>query len=198
MHHIYTRIFFFLILIIVKVKGRRKLNHKKSYIIVSNHCSAIDFMANALAYPGAYKYLAKAELAKVPLFGYVVKKLCVLVDRTNNRSKAESVNILKDTLAAGYSIFLYPEGTRNRGDEASLGVFHNGAFKIAIQTQTPIAVQTIIDSRNITKTGSSLDLSPGTIKIIWEEPIEVEGLKISDIPQLKEKVRNVMLEKLKS
>ena len=195
LHHVYTRIYFFLILIIIKVEGRKNLNPKQSYIIVSNHCTAIDFMANALAYPGVYKYLAKAELAKVPLFGMVVKRLCVLVDRASKKSKASSINNLKNTLEEGISVFIYPEGTRNR-TERLLGAFHVGAFKIAIETQTPIAVQTIVRARSITKTGSSLDLLPGMIKIIWDQPIEVEGMEIADIPKLKEQVRQVMLKNL--
>ena len=109
--------FFLLTLIRVKVINRRLLDKDQSYIIVSNHISSIDFMLNAYAFPKAYKYLAKYELSKVPLFGFIVKRLCVLVDRKNAESRRKSITYLRKTINEGFSVFLYPEGTRNQSDK---------------------------------------------------------------------------------
>ncbi len=90
-HHVYTRLYFTLTLVFINIEGLENLDTKRSYIIVSNHLSALDFMLNARAYPGVYKYLAKKELVKIPLFGFIVRKLCVLVDRSSAASRSASM-----------------------------------------------------------------------------------------------------------
>lgn len=187
-HHIYTRLFFSLTLIKIKVSGREWLKKRQQYIIVSNHSSTIDFMANAYAFPGVYQFLAKKELLKIPIFGLIVRRLCVIVDRSNNTSRRKSIEYLKKMLAEGYSIFIYPEGTRNLTDDPLLP-FQNGAFKIAIETGTPIAVQTILNAPSICKN----DLSPGILRIAWSKPIETKGMEQKDMRELRETVRNQML-----
>lgn len=195
LHHIYTRLYFLLTLTWVKIKNRQFLNKNQSYIIVSNHVSHIDFMLNAMAFPRAYKYLAKKELTRVPVFGLIVKKLCVLVDRGNPESRRKSIQYLQKTLKEGYSIFLYPEGTRNKTDEL-LQPFQKGAFKLAIQTGTPIAVQTIVGIERISGKGE-LNLLPGMVQVIWSKPIVTEGMEVKDVRELMEEVRGLMVENLK-
>lgn len=192
-HHIYTRFFFGLTLIKIKVEGRKNLNRKDNYIIVSNHRSSIDFMINAFAFPGVYKFLAKKELTKVPLFGLIVKRLCVLVDRKDPASRIKSIDYLKRTLDEGYSVFIYPEGTRNK-TKNPLGNFHKGAFRIAIETQTPIAVQTLVGINKVSATAAAVDLSPGKVKVVWSKPISTKGMTQKDVPALTQKVRSVMEE----
>lgn len=190
-HHVYTRLFFGLTLIRIKVEGVEHLDPRQTYIIVSNHVSALDFMINALAYPGTYKYLAKRELVKVPLFGFIVRKMCVLVDRSSQSSRAASMKYLKDTLQEGYSVFLYPEGTRNRTDQPLIP-FHKGAFKIALESGCPIAVQTILNVKKVSGQASGLDLCPGVVRVVWSEPIEVKCLEMKDLEVLSEQVRAQM------
>jgi 1-acyl-sn-glycerol-3-phosphate acyltransferase len=194
-HQIYTRVLFTLTLIKIKVEGLQHLDSSKTYIIVSNHSSSIDFMVNARAYPGVYKFLAKKELVKVPVFGYIVRKMCVLVDRSSPASGAASMAYLRDTLAHGYSVFLYPEGTRNT-IEAPLLPFHKGAFKIAIESGFPIAIQTIVNTENVCGKSAALDLCPGVIKVVWSKPIEVKGMGVKDVRHLSEQVRAEMLKNL--
>lgn len=194
-HHGYARLFFALTLIRIKVYGLENLDPKQTYIIVSNHVSALDFMVNARAFPGIYKYLAKRELVKVPLFGYIVRKMCVLVDRKDARSRAQSIQYLKETLAEGYSVFLYPEGTRNRTDKPLLP-FHKGAFKIAIESGVPIAIQTITKIKNVCNSAEGFDLCPGTIEVRWSKPVPVKGLTEKDVSALSNQVRNEMLRQL--
>ena len=194
LHHFYTRLYFLLIFIRVKVRNRRVLNPNQSYIIVSNHVSPVDFMLNAMAFPRAYKYLAKKELTKIPIFGIIVKRLCVLVDRADAASRRKSIQYLQKTLKEGYSVFLYPEGTRNQSDEP-LQSFQKGAFRLAIQTGTPIAVQTIVGIERISGKGD-FNLRPGKVDVVWSAPIETAGLTLTDVPQLEAAVRDAMLASL--
>ncbi|MEQ1744479.1 MAG: lysophospholipid acyltransferase family protein [Saprospiraceae bacterium] len=195
LHHIFTPVFLMLVGIRVRVDGADKLDKTQSYLIVGNHSSALDFIANAEAFPGVFRFLAKQELHRVPVFGWVVKKMCLTVDRTSAMSRARSVVLLKQQLAAGWSIFIYPEGGRNRTAEP-LAPFYDGAFRIAIQTQAPIAVQTIVNMKQISATAKSIDLRPGTVYIVWDGPIQTTGMTAADIPALKEQVRQLMLNRL--
>lgn len=196
-HHIYTRLYFGLTLVRFKIEGLENIDRRQPYIIVSNHQTALDFMMNARAYPGVYKFLAKKELIKVPVFGFIVRKLCVLVDRSSASSRSSSMKYLHRTLEEdGYSVFIYPEGTRNTTAD-SLLPFHKGAFRIAIESGKPIAVQTILGVEKISNPKvPGLDLWPGTVRIVWSKPIETAGLTMADVDELSAKVRQVILENL--
>ena len=194
-HHVYTRLYFGLTLVRFKIEGLENIDLKQPYIIVSNHQTALDFMINARAYPGVYKFLAKKELVKVPVFGFIVRKLCVLVDRSSASSRSSSMKYLHRTLGEAYSVFIYPEGTRNISADPLLP-FHKGAFRIAIESQKPVAIQTILGVKKITNPDAGLDLWPGRVRIIWSKPIETAGLTMADVDTLSERVRAVILENL--
>lgn len=195
LHHVFTPVFLALAGIRLQVEGRDKLDPAQSYVIVSNHRSSLDFILNAYAFPGIFRFLAKRELQQIPVFGWIVKKMCLTVDRRSAMSRARSVVDIKKQLAAGWSIFIYPEGSRNR-TEKSLGPFYDGAFRIAIQTKAPVAVQTVLNVRDVTAAAGSADLWPGTVRIAWDEPMPTAGLTAADIPALKEEVQRRMLRHL--
>jgi len=193
LHHIFTPIFLTLVGIRLKVEGSERIDPKKSYVIVGNHRSSLDFIVNGHAFPGVFRFLAKQELLKIPVFGLIVRKMCLVVDRSSAMSRARSVVALKQQLAEGWSIFIYPEGSRNDSDQP-LAPFFDGAFRIAIQTGAPVAVQTIVNIRHITANGEGL--RPGTVRIVWDEPILTEGLDSKDIEDLKEKAESLMRQRL--
>ncbi len=165
-HHVFPRVFFALVGIRIKVHNRKALDSRRQYILVSNHRSAIDFMANTVAFPNVYKYLAKKELTKVPFLGFVVKKLCVLVDRSSTASRTKSMEWMKRTFDEGYSLFFYPEGTRNTSEEP-LATFYSGAFRLAQELRVPIAVMTLQNVHKRSGVARSMDLWPGTLHIRW-------------------------------
>jgi 1-acyl-sn-glycerol-3-phosphate acyltransferase len=84
----FTPVFLFLVGIRLKVEGKELLDPKGSYVIVGNHNSSLDFILNAHAFPGVFRFLAKQELQKIPVFGYIVKKMCLNVDRSSAMSRA--------------------------------------------------------------------------------------------------------------
>ena len=193
LHHIFTPLFLTMVGIRLKVEGQERLDPRQSYVIVGNHNSSLDFIINGHAFPGVFRFLAKQELLKIPVFGFIVRKMCLVVDRSSAMSRARSVVALKQQLAEGWSIFIYPEGSRNMTDQP-LAPFFDGAFRIAIQTRAPVAVQTIVNIRHITANGKGL--RPGTVRIVWEEPIPTDGLDSHDIESLKEKTESVMRQRL--
>lgn len=193
LHHIFTPMFLTLVGIRLKVEGREKLDPRQSYVIVGNHSSSLDFIVHAHAFPGVFRFLAKQELQKIPVFGWVVKKMCLIVDRSSAMSRARSVVALKQHLTDGWSIFIYPEGSRNKTEDL-LGPFYDGAFRIAIQTKAPLAVETIT---NMPRISAGFSLRPGIVRIVWDTPIPTHEMRAEDIPALKERVEKMMLGRLR-
>lgn len=195
LHQGFTRVFFGLLFIRIRIDGLEKLDSQTSYVIVANHRTALDFMIHGRSFPWYFRFLAKQELLKIPFFGSIVKKMCLVVDRRSAISRARSVVELKKELANGWSVFIYPEGQRNRSNEP-LGPFFDGAFSLAIQTGAPVAVLTTLNVEAISRSAKMTDVWPGTLRLRWSEPIPTAGLKAADMPVLKENVRNLMIENL--
>lgn len=185
LHHVFTPTFLFLVGIRLKVVGMEQLKSNQSYVIIGNHRSALDFIVNAAAFPGIYRYLAKQELLRVPVFGWVVKKMCLIVDRKDAMSRARSILNLKQQLQEGWSVFIYPEGSRNKTSEP-LAPFYDGAFRLAIETGAPLAIQTLVNIQNISGPKGFSGLQPGKLEIIWDEPIETTQLQLDQVRSLKE------------
>lgn len=195
LHHIFTPIFLALIGVRIQVNGLENLEKNQSYIIVCNHRTTLDFIVSAAAYPGVFRFLAKSELMRIPIFGWVVKKMCLTVDRRNAASRAQSILALKEQLETGWSVFVYPEGSRNQSDQ-DLAPFFDGAFRLAIQTGAPIAVQTLVGMERIAGPGSELKMRPGLARIYWDAPVTSTGMSMRDLDDLKQSVRERMIRRL--
>lgn len=75
----------------------------------------------------------------------------------------------------------------NRTDKP-LADFYDGAFRLAIETQTPIAPVVILNTRNLFPRANPLAARPGVITCVFDEPVEVSGLIAEDLEILKAKV----------
>ena len=142
-----------------------------------------------------FRALGKAELAKVPLFGFLYRNIVVMVERDNAENRAQSVIQLKSVLKKGISILLSPEGTFNMTNKP-LKDFYDGAFKIAIETQTPIKPILFLDAYARMNYRSAFSLNPGRSRCVYLDEINVEGLSLEDVPFLKAKVYAIMEQKL--
>ena len=192
--HILSPFLLKIMLIKLKVIGIDKLDANGTYVYVSNHNSQIDIISNAAAMAQPMRFLAKSETKYIPFFGFMVKMLAIMVDRKNKESREKSFRYMVDAIKKGESIFIYPEGTRNRTKE-KLKEFKDGAFRLAIMAQVPVALQTVLGAKEL-NSPEGLQLYPGTVEVHWSEPIDTKGMTMEDIPLLKEKVRNEMLKYL--
>lgn len=181
----------------VEKKIHYQFDKSESYVVVSNHQTAIDIPANVNGAPKEilFKFLGKKEAAQIPFFGFIINRLFILVDRKNDISRKASYKKMKDEMDNGYSIFIYPEGTRNRTDEP-LKDFYDGAFRLAIEMQKPIVVNTLVGIRQLNPTYSFFTYKPGTIESHWDAPISTKGMTLEDIPKLKKQVADVMIDRL--
>jgi 1-acyl-sn-glycerol-3-phosphate acyltransferase len=157
------------------------------YIFVANHISYMDIPMIVKTVRQPTRPLGKASIGKVPVFGYLYRNAAVMVDRSSPENRKKSVLVLKSILKRGISVFIFPEGTFNTGP-GLLKEFYDGAFRIAIETQTPILPVIFPDTIKRLHYTSVLSFTPGICRAIFLETISVDGLTNDDLPLLKEKV----------
>jgi 1-acyl-sn-glycerol-3-phosphate acyltransferase len=184
------RIFFFLSGIRIIIKGKENFNKNENYVIVCNHNSFMDIPLTTPFIPGANKTIAKIELSKIPVFGMIYSRGSVLLDRKNEDSRKNSFVQMKKVLEMGMHMCIYPEGTRNKTTEP-LQHFHNGAFKLAVDTGKPIMPTLIFNTAKVLPTGKSFFFWPVKVRMHFLEPVAV-GTQTAE--QLKEKIFAVMKE----
>lgn len=190
-----AKIFYTCLLIRVKTKGKEMIDEKQTYVFIANHLSLLDIPAYALACKNTFRFLAKIELTRIPIMGYVIRNLYLSVDRSSGEARHKSMLNMRRSIEEGISVFICPEGTRNRTEQPLLD-FKDGAFRLAIQAQVPLAVLTIIDSQKLLSPLRPVEMAPGTIHAIWDKPIDTTGMTEADLPALKEKTRALMLSHL--
>ncbi|MEJ7821759.1 MAG: lysophospholipid acyltransferase family protein [Chitinophagaceae bacterium] len=185
-------------LIGIKHKNIYEVPHdiSKPYIFLSNHISYMDIpvMMKAIRRQN-FRILGKSELGRIPIFGFIYKNAAVSVDRNNPENRTRSVLTLKSIIRKQISVFICPEGTFNVTHKP-LKEFYNGAFKIAIETQTPIKPILFLDTYDRLNYTSIFSLSPGRSRAVFLEETSTAGLSISDTTMLKEKIYRQMHEGL--
>lgn len=164
----------------------------KPSIFVFNHISYLDALIILKAVRKQhYRGLGKAEIGNVPILGFIYRSAVIMVKRTDAADRARSVADLKTAIQNNISIILAPEGTFNYSTKP-LTHFYDGAFRIAIETQTPIKPLLFLDTYDRLHYGSLFSLTPGKSRVVYLEEIAVEGYQPEDLPLLKEKVYKSM------
>lgn len=176
---VWIRVFLFLSGCWLKVRGQEHFRDKQVYIVTCNHNSFLDVPVLTPFVPGPNKTIAKAEMAKIPIFGLVYKRGSILVNRKDKASRQHSYIEMKHVLDQGMHMCIYPEGTRNKTSRP-LKEFHDGAFRLAVDNNIPIIPALIFNTRKILPTGKTFYFNPGRIElhflpevsIVPEEPFE--------------------------
>jgi len=179
----------------VRTKNANSVNLKTPHIYVGNHGSYLDAIAVCISIPQSFSALGKIEMAKVPVFGWIYKRIVVMIDRSSKDSREQSVLSLKNEINKGQSILLFPEGTMNKTAEP-LSNFYDGAFRIAIETQTPIQPFVILNNRKLLSRVNPLTAHPGLITTVFLPAVAVNEYRINDVDALKRKVYVMMEEAL--
>jgi 1-acyl-sn-glycerol-3-phosphate acyltransferase len=170
-------------------------DRNRQYIFVANHISYLDapFIVKSIRQP--VRVLGKIEMSRIPFFGFIYRNAIVTVDRSSAENRGKSVRILKSVLKKGISIFLFPEGTFNETGQP-LKEFYDGAFRMAIETQTPVKPVLFLDGYNRMNYKSIFSLTPGRSRSVFLEAIAVDGYTLKDVVKLKEIVQKRMEAKL--
>jgi 1-acyl-sn-glycerol-3-phosphate acyltransferase len=171
--------------------GRENIVKGKSYIFVSSHTSFLDLPGIAMMIRGQFRPLAKKELLKIPVFGWITRATCVVVDRSSNESRKKSLDHLKEILTMGINILIFPEGTQNRSKEM-LQPFKDGAFRIALDTQKSLLPMVVLGAGKLMPPGT-INLRPGRIKIVVGKEITLTRSGDENTSRLKDRTREIML-----
>lgn len=164
----------------------------RHYVFVFNHISYIDIPVILRSVQNLnFRVLGKAEMAKIPIFGFIYRSAAVLVERGDAEKRAKSVAQLKSVLNKGISVVIAPEGTFNMTHQP-LKSFYDGAFKIAIETETAIKPMLFLDTYDRLHYESIFSLTPGRSRTVFLDEIPVDGLTLNDVEFLKEKVYKAM------
>ena len=181
--------FLFLALSPLKIKGRENFAKGENYIVLCNHNSFMDVPITTPAIPGGNKTIAKIELSRIPLFGLLYKTGSVLVDRKSDSSRKESYNQMKDVLALGLHMCLYPEGTRNKTSQP-LRPFHNGAFRLALDTGKNIIPALIFNTKKVLPADKTFFSMPHPVEIHFLEP--VSSIPGETVENLRDRIHSIM------
>ena len=189
----YSRVWMDIFLALVgcplKIQGREYFEKGKTYIVVCNHNALIDVPVSSPGIPGGNKTIAKAEMAKIPIFGLIYKTGSILVDRKNEKSRRDSFAKMREVLDMGLHMCIYPEGTRNKSTEP-IKPFHDGAFRLATTTGNSIIPMVIFNSRKANPSDKAFYLMPVRLKMYFLP--EEQVISGESVEQLKNRVFNQM------
>jgi 1-acyl-sn-glycerol-3-phosphate acyltransferase len=167
----------------------------RPFIFITNHTSLLDAAILPKAFRQPLRPLGKAELSKVPVFGFIYRNSIVSVDRDSRQNRARSIRILKSLLARRISVLVFPEGTYN-DTGAPLKKFYKGAFRVAIETETPIKPVLFLDAHARLPGERIFSLNPGHCRVVFLPEIPVNNLVPAQAGELRDHVASVMREKL--
>ena len=180
-----------------KIRREQITENKKSYMFIGNHTSMMDIMLMLVTVrTNPFVFVGKKELVKIPVFGFFYKKVVIMVDRDNPKSRKEVYNRAKSKLKNGTSIAIFPEGLVPT-ENIVLAPFKNGAFSLAIQHKIPIVPHVYYDCKRL----FSWDFfkgHPGTLRIKQCKFIQTDTLTIEVKNDLKEKTFSLLYNELKN
>lgn len=148
------------------------IDKNRQYVFIANHTSIIDVLLPCILMPHhPLCYVGKKEIEKVPIFGTIYRRICVMVDRNSPRSRADVYRRCAERMAEGQSIVLFPEGGVPDDTSIMLDEFRDGAFKLASQHQFPIAVFTFLGLKEMFPFDYAKG-RPGTVQVVFNEILE--------------------------
>lgn len=166
----------------------------KSYMFVANHTSMADIMLMLVTVKNPFVFVGKAELAKIPLFGFFYKRTCILVDRSSPKSRQAVFLRAQRRLRSGISICIFPEGGVPE-EQIMLDSFKDGAFRLAINHQIPIVPITFGDNKK-RLSYTFFSGGPGKMRAKIHKFIPTLDLSIEDTKSLNVNAREIIFSQL--
>ena len=177
------------------IEGDEVFEDGKSYMLVANHTSMTDIMLMLIAVKNhPFVFVGKKELAKIPIFGFIYKRVCILVDRSNSKSRYQVFERAQKRIHQGLSICIFPEGGVPE-EHVVLDEFKDGAFRIAIEHGLPIVPMVFFDNKK-RFSYTFFSGSPGKMRAKIYPIIETKGKTLEDKNALKQQVREIILQPL--
>ena len=173
----------------------KKIDKNTQYVIIANHTSIMDVMLPCILLPHhPLCYVGKKELVKIPIFGTIYKRICVMVDRSSAKSRADVYRRCAERMEEGQSIVIFPEGGVPDDASVILDDFKDGAFILASKHQSPLVAYTFVGLKETFPFDYGKGF-PGRVKVYLNDVIEpnfpMKDLKIiahTEIKKVLEKV----------
>jgi 1-acyl-sn-glycerol-3-phosphate acyltransferase len=164
---------------------------RRPFVVVSNHESFTDILLISHL-PWEMKWLSKAELFRIPIMGWMMWLVGdIPVKRGFGPSAVEAMARCRKALENRVSVMIFPEGTRSRTPE--LLPFKDGAFRLAIEAGVPILPLAVSGTATaLRKHDWRFGRSDAEVRVL--DPVETAGLSLSDLPELKARVRRTIIE----
>ena len=177
----------------MRIHGAENVPRNEARVYAANHVSWFDVFALA-SYLPRYRFIAKKELFRIPIFGPAIRASAgIEIDRQNRKAAFQAYEAAARDVKEGRSVVVYPEGTRGRSYE--LRPFKKGPFVLAIAAHVPIVPTVIHGTLEIQPKGSAR-IRPGTIDIYFLDPVPTRGLTYDDRDRLMQTVWHRMADAL--
>lgn len=168
-----------------------KVDPKRAYMFAHNHTNIFDFILMHNATPHYKQGIELESHFKIPVYGWFMKARGGIPVKPGQKGQTPEVMAhMRREIDAGHSILVFPEGTRTK--TGRVGRFRTGSFFIARDLGVPVCPVAVTGAFDMMRKGS-LMIRPGHQLTVWvDEPIETAGLPDSAIPELAERVQNVV------
>ncbi|MCJ7934642.1 MAG: 1-acyl-sn-glycerol-3-phosphate acyltransferase [Chryseobacterium sp.] len=152
--------------------SEQRPDKNQQYVFISNHTSIMDIMLTCILFPHhPICFVGKKELVKIPIFGMIYKRICVMVDRTSARSRADVYRRCAEKMEEGNSIAIFPEGGVPDDTSVILEEFKDGPFILSSKHHSPIAMFTFIGLKEMFPFDNAKGY-PGRVKVYFNGIIE--------------------------
>ena len=171
----------------VKVNGVARVDPTKSYVFMANHQGNFDIPVLLGCLPFQFRWLAKAELFRIPIFGRAMRGCgYISIDRFNQSSAFDSIARAAETIRNGVNVMIFPEGTRSL--DGKIKPFKKGGFVLTVDAGVSI-VPVIIHGTYSIMPKNRLLIRPGPVSLDILEPVETSGYTRENKDVLMEKIR---------
>lgn len=151
------------------------IDKDRNYIFIANHTSIMDVMLMAILNKNhPICFIGKAELAKIPIFGIIYKRVCILVDRKDPKSRSDVYKKAAEKMKAGQNLVIFPEGGVPDDTTIVLDDFKNGAFSMSCEHQIPIVVYSFLGLKKMFPFNHS-EGYPGKVEVKFLDILEPES-----------------------
>jgi 1-acyl-sn-glycerol-3-phosphate acyltransferase len=196
LNRIWAKVFFVFTFLPVEQKLMFKPEHGKRYVFCPNHTSYLDIPVMGLI-PHQFVFVGKSSIERVPLFGYMFRKLHITVNRDSIRSKYSTYLKASKAIENKRSLVIFPEGGIVSQEPPRLARFKDGAFRIAIEKQIPVIPVIIPYNWIVLPDNARYLLFWHKVSVIYHEPISTAGMTLDNLGDLKKQVFEIIDSELK-
>lgn len=161
-------------------------------LYVANHQGFFDIPIIISSLDNSVGFIAKKELLKLKVLTYWMNQMhCIFMDRSNVRESIKAINEGIENLKNGYSMVIFPEGTRSKGPK--VGEFKKGSLKLALKSGVPIVPIAIDGSYKLREGNEKSRIKSAEVKVTICKPICIENLSKEELTNLSELVRDTIV-----